>query len=61
MPREKTALVSRGVLNGDGEITSNDTNLVEEACNAASKELLDTSMERGTSDNVTVLVAVYIP
>jgi serine/threonine protein phosphatase PrpC len=57
----RAALVSRGVLNGDGEITSNDTNLVEEACNAASKELLDTSMERGTSDNVTVLVAVYIP
>jgi len=57
----RAVLVSRGVLNGNGEITSNDTNLVEEACNAASKELLDTSMERGTSDNVTVLVAVYIP
>jgi serine/threonine protein phosphatase PrpC len=57
----RAELVSRGVLNKDGEITSNDINTVEEACNAASKELLDTSMKRGTSDNVTVIVAVYIP
>ena len=52
-------LAMHGVLT-EGKCTSTDKEIIEAACKAASQELLDTSMHRGSSDNVTVVVAVYL-
>ncbi len=52
-------LATRGVLS-EGKCTSTDKKAIEAACTAASQELLDTSMHRGSSDNVTVVVAMYL-
>ena len=52
-------LTEHGVLL-DGECTTSDLTAIESACNEASKELLETSLRRGTNDNVTVVVAMYV-
>ena len=52
-------LTEHGVLL-DGECTTSDLTAIESACNEASKELLETSLKRGTNDNVTVVVAMYV-
>ena len=52
-------LAMHGVLS-EGKCTSTDKKAIEAACTAASQELLDTSMHRGSSDNVTVVVAMYL-
>jgi len=55
----RAKLAECGVL-VDGKCTSNDVSAIEDACKVASQELLDTSLKRGTSDNVTVVVAMYM-
>lgn len=55
----RAKLAECGVLT-DGKCTTKDMSAVEEACKVASQELLDTSLKRGTNDNVTVVVAMYM-
>jgi serine/threonine protein phosphatase PrpC len=52
-------LTALGVLK-DGKCVLTDEKSIEVACHAAAKELLDTSLNRGTSDNVTAIVAVCV-
>uniref|UniRef100_A0A6T5SZ91 PPM-type phosphatase domain-containing protein n=1 Tax=Ostreococcus mediterraneus TaxID=1486918 RepID=A0A6T5SZ91_9CHLO len=55
----RNTLTSFGVFK-DGKCVLTDIKSIEVACHAAAKELLDTSLNRGTSDNVTAIVAVYV-
>ena len=52
-------LTELGVFQG-GRCVLADEKRIEIACHAAAKELLDTSLTRGTSDNVTAIIAVYV-